>query len=152
MFTIAVYNNFHKVTLAYCSIRYKQNETMQFLKYLTAWFQIRRTITSPCKDNIKPRRSARKCSISFFNKKSLSAIWQFTSVSFFRVRNFWQKFSRLNSAELIFLIGQQINHFFRLCLVVWSKFKKPKIGVWIFLMVRYDHDVGTFNLYCVLHK
>ena len=65
-----------------CCLEISEIKTMKFIKCLTAWFQIRKTLQLLLKisrrtelDNLYRERNE-----SFYNNESLTTIWQLTSV------------------------------------------------------------------------
>jgi len=86
-------------------------KTMKFIKCLTAWFQIRKTLQLLLILKISREshltsafKSFRKRDRSFYNKKSL-VVWIFLAETSSKSCEDW--------TELIFSKDQRINHFFR---------------------------------------
>ena len=96
-----------------CCLEISEIKTMKFIKCLTAWFQIRKTLQLLLKisrrtelDNLYRERNE-----SFYNNESLTTIWQLTSVWIFQTETSSKRCK--NRTELIFSIDQRTNHFFR---------------------------------------
>jgi hypothetical protein len=113
---------------------------VNFVKCLTAWFQIKKT----SKLLLKKRRrrnltntfkSFRKRDRSFYNKKSLTAIRQFTELNC-QIRAATSSASCEDLTELIFSMDQRINHFFR-CVYHFVISLNAQNTLWFLLLITW---------------